>query len=139
MGGEPAQRRRLRASQLAAGVGLCLALSASAVCAAGRAPVWAQLTVDQQTVLRPLQPEWDRLPEVQRQRLLTAAKRYPRMSPQQQQRFSQRLPGWTKLTLEQRNLARKRYAQYASLPRERQLEILKRWHEEHPEEPNPAP
>ena len=72
MGGEPAQRRRLRASQLAAGVGLCLALSASAVCAAGKAPVWAQLTVDQQTVLRPLQPEWDRLPEVQRQRLLAA-------------------------------------------------------------------
>src|SRR2546422_11273126 len=104
MGGEPAQRRRLRAGQLAAGVGLCLALSASAVCAAGKAPVWAQLTVDQQTVLRPLQPEWDRLPEVQRQRLLAAAKRHPRMSPQQQQqRFSQRLPGWTKLTLEQRN------------------------------------
>src|SRR2546428_11297452 len=68
MGGEPAQRHRLRARQLAAGVGLCLALSASAVCAAGKARVWAQLTVDQQTVLRPLQPEWDRLPEVQRQR-----------------------------------------------------------------------
>jgi len=139
MGAEPAQRHRLRASQLAAVVGLYLALSASAVCAAGKAPVWAQLTADQQTVLRPLRQEWDRLPELQRQRLLAAAKRYPKMSPPQQHRFSQRLPGWTKLTLEQRNLARKRYAQYASLTKEQQLEILKRWHEEHPEEPNPAP
>src|SRR5207245_4796417 len=88
MGGEPAQRRRLRASQLAAGVGLCLALSASAVCAAAKAPVWAQLTADQKTVLRPLQPEWDRLPQLQRSRLLPAAKRYPRMSAQQPPRFS---------------------------------------------------
>ena len=136
---EPAQRHRLRASQLAAVVGLCLAVSAGAVCAAGKVPVWAQLTADQQIVLRPVRQEWDRLPEFQRQRLLAAVKRYPKMSPQQQQRFSQRLPGWTKLTLAQRNLARKRYAQYASLPKEQQLEILKRWHEEHPEEPSPAP
>jgi len=114
-------------------------VSAGAVCAAGKVPVWAQLTADQQIVLRPVRQEWDRLPEFQRQRLLAAVKRYPKMSPQQQQRFSQRLPGWTKLTLAQRNLARKRYAQYASLPKEQQLEILKRWQEGHPEEPSRAP
>jgi hypothetical protein len=111
---------------------LGLALAASLPAAAQPAPVWAQLTADQQEVLRALQPRWDQLPEFQRARLLGAAKRYASLSPQQQRRFSKRLATWASLTPAQRNQARAAYRSYSRMSKDEQLGVRKRWFAQHP-------
>lgn len=110
---------------------LALALAMTSAWAQSR-PVWAQLTSDQQAVLRPLQPRWDSLPELQRVRLRDAANRYATLSMEQQRRFSQRLTQWASLTLEQRNQARDLYRQFAHMPKAEQERIRERWFAEHP-------
>ena len=96
------------------------------------APHWAQLTADQQIVLRPLQPRWNQLPDYQRERLAGAAKRYPAMSAEQKRRFSERLAVWASLTLEERNQARAAYSNFAHMPKADQQRLKKSWFELHP-------
>ena len=90
-------------------------------------PTWAQLSPDQQNLLRPLEHEWDELSGPERKHLLTAAKRFPTMSKQKQERYASRLLQWSKMTIEQRNQARKRYAEYSRVQKEAQLEIENKW------------
>ena len=55
-------------------------------------PSWSQLSPEQQKILAPIEKEWIELPDDQRQRLIAAAKRYPKMTAAEQERFTKRLP-----------------------------------------------
>lgn len=114
-------------------ISLCLILlyfnAAEGAQTSAKQPTWAQISSEQQKILAPLAGEWDRLPDYQRQRILVAAKLYPKMTPEHQRRFSSRLREWSELTLEQRNLARSRFREFQSLPPKSQAEIKKRWQE----------
>lgn len=112
---------------------LVLAFPVATAIAGASAPVWAQLTVDQQAALRPLQQRWDRLPEYQRTRLLGAAKHYPALSPSQQRRFSQRLTTWASMSLEQRNQARSVYREYQHMPEAERARVGELWRKQHPD------
>ena len=100
--------------------------------AAAQSPTWAQLTVDEQTVLRPLQPYWETLPDYQRVRLLGAAKRYPAMSAEQRRRFSERLTKWASLTPEQREQARAAYREYSRMSTAERQKLTSGWFRLHP-------
>ncbi len=111
----------------------CMLASAGAAVRAQDGPVWAQLTSDQQTALRPLQARWNRLPDYQRTRLLGAAKRYAALTPAQQQRFTQRLDRWSALSLPERERARLAYKEYARLSDAERRQIRERWLKAYPE------
>lgn len=99
----------------------CLTLASGSVVASATstvpaAPGWQQLTLEQQTILQPVQSRWPRMSDVQRNRLLAVAAKYPGLSPQAQQRFRKRLTVWSALTRQQRDLARRNYLRLKKLP-----------------------
>jgi hypothetical protein len=61
----------------------------------------------------------------------------------QQERFSARLQQWSRLTLEERDLARKHFQEWRALSPSQRLEIEHRWHQwavaNHVQEPIEAP
>ena len=77
---------------------------------------WKTLTPLQQEALAPIAPEWNKLPQKQRKRLLATAKSYQKLSPDQKQRFQTRLAEWVKLSQEQRNKARETHKAFSKLP-----------------------
>ena len=81
----------------------------------------------------PLANTWDHLSRYKRRSLLESAKLYPKMTKQQQKRFSTRIVQWTKLTMQQRKILRKRYAQLAALPKDKQQELQQQWLQQHAE------
>ena len=66
----------------------------SSPCSAA-APSWRSLTPTQREALAPMDGQWDILPEIQRKRLLETAKHYPKMTPEQKQRYHDRLEKWS--------------------------------------------
>ena len=80
-----------------------------------------------------------------RQGILATVKHYPKMKPEEQQRYSERLVDWAKMSAEQRNAARERYKKLRSLPPEHREQIKRNWTEQHPpakaqlDEANPIP
>lgn len=73
------------------------------------ASTWQSLSVSQQQALQPLAQQWAQLPEKQQHSLLHVANRYPTLSPTEKQRFQKNLIAWSKLTPEQRKIAREKY------------------------------
>ena len=105
---------------------LCLGLSVAQAHTARSNPTWAQLTPEQQQILAPIQGEWDKLDAVRKRKLLGIAQRYPKMTPQEQERFQERMPEWVvTLTPEQRRTAREKYKEWES---EREA-MRKKWDE----------
>jgi hypothetical protein len=92
---------------------------------------WAQLTADQQAALEPLKGRWEQLHQLQRERLIAAARHYPSMSTNQKLRFHQRLTSWSHLTFEQRDAARSAYRTYARLSPTQQEAVKRQWLKEH--------
>jgi hypothetical protein len=80
--------------------------------AAEQLSTWQQLEPSQQIALKPLQSQWNTLPSKLQNHLLVASNGYAKLTPVQQQRFQVRLEKWSKLTPEQRKLARKKYLAY---------------------------
>lgn len=70
------------------------------------APSWAQLTVAQQTALRPLARDWAQIDDVRRQKWLEIAARFDRMSPAEQARVQERMRDWAEMSPTQRGQAR---------------------------------
>lgn len=85
-------------------------------------PTWAELSPVNQRILTPLQPLWDRLPEINRRKWLKIADRYPKLSPGDQARLQSRMAEWVKMTPQQRRLARENYQITRSLPAEKKAE-----------------
>ncbi len=112
---------------------VCTLLSAPLIVRADDAPVWAQLTAEQQTALRPLQASWNRLPDYQRMRRVGAANRYAALTPAQQARFTSRLSRWSAPTLPEREHARRAYKQYTRLSDAERAQLREQYMKQHPE------
>ena len=109
---------------------LLLALAPAIPAGAAEDPTslsWSNLSDQQQEILAPLRADWNQLPDYQRRRLLGAVERYPTLAPDQQQRFSARLLKWSRLSLEQRNVARDLYRKIQELSPAQRSAIVQRW------------
>lgn len=84
---------------------------------------WAQLTPAQQEALHPLSAQWDTLPTKLQKNLLYAAKRYPKLTPEQKQRFQNKLEKWSKLTPEQRKRAREKFQAFSKVPKAQREQV----------------
>ena len=103
---------------------------AEAAAPAKKGPVWAELTADQQQVLEPLKPEWDKMDRQPRVKWLGIAKRYPAMTAKEQRRIQTRMQRWAKLTPEQREVARNNYRKnVGALPPDKKKELQAQWEE----------
>jgi hypothetical protein len=123
---------------------IALCLSASAALAQPRKqsavrPSWAELTAEQQRVLDPLKADWDSLDRDRKMKWVGIAKRYPKLSVQEQERIQRRMQLWTKLTPEQRRQARETYKQLAKQPPQKQKGLRERWAEYQREQARPSP
>ena len=78
-------------------------------------PVWAELTVQQQTALRPLSPGWDTINEAQKRKWLEISKGYPSLTPEGQSILHSRMTGWVGLSAQQRAQARLNFAETKEL------------------------
>ncbi|MBI3374453.1 MAG: DUF3106 domain-containing protein [Betaproteobacteria bacterium] len=95
-----------------------------------KAPVWAELTAEQQQVLDPLKGEWDKMDRPRRIKWVGIAKRYPGMNPTGQRRVQTRMQNWAKLTPEQRSVARNSYRNtIVRLPPELKKDLRAHWQE----------
>ena len=90
--------------------------SLAAGAATTQTQTWQMLTPAQQTVLAPVKDKWAGMSATQRARLLAVSAKYPKLKPEQQKRFLQRLTAWSSLTQAQRDLARKNYQKIKQLP-----------------------
>ena len=88
-------------------------------------PAWAELTAEQQMILAPLKADWDSLERERRQKWVAIAKRYPRMSAKEQERFTRRMQAWAKLTPDQQRQARENYKQLAKRPHDTHHKALR--------------
>ncbi len=108
---------------------LLLSFISPAFAAATKAPTWAELTPAQKEILAPLEPEWNGMEAPRRKKWLGVAERYPKMTPEQQQRVQSRMQEWHKLTPEQRAQAREKFKYMERLPPEKQQEIKRKWNQ----------
>lgn len=81
-------------------------------------PVWAELTVQQQTALRPLAPGWDTISEAQKRKWLEISKGYPSLTPEGQSIMHSRMTEWVGLSAQQRAQARLNFATTKELSKE---------------------
>lgn len=117
-----------------------LLLGATSSIAAGPGPAWKDLTAEQQRILAPLQDDWPRIEPDRRVKWIDIARRYPTMTPQQQERLQSRMKKWASLSQEERTEVRKRYKKLQNLPPEKRAEIHRKWaeYESLPEEEKKA-
>jgi hypothetical protein len=93
-------------------------------------PTWAELAPQQQEVLAPLKPEWDKLDRDRRLKWIGIAKRYPKMKPEEQAKMQRRMHDWASLTPEQRRQARENYKNMiAKTPPEKRRKLREQWAE----------
>jgi hypothetical protein len=116
---------RLRAVVLSA----ILLLATVPAVAAGTGPAWKSLTAEQQRILAPLQDDWSHIEADRRLKWIDIAKRYPTMTPQQQERLQSRMKKWASLSHEERTEVRKRYKKLQKMPPEQRAEIQRKWQE----------
>ena len=74
-------------------------------------PNWANLTLQQQAVLRPLAGQWSSLEPSSKDKWINVASRYPQLTPQEQARVQDRMTQWAKLPPKARGEARLRFQQ----------------------------
>jgi hypothetical protein len=94
-----------------------------------RGPEWGQLTPDQQKILAPLAQDWPNFEGPRRTKWVEIAKRYPKMTPQEQQRLQSRMKQWASMTPEQHAQVRERYKKLKAMPPEKREAIQRKWHE----------
>ncbi|MBU3694413.1 MAG: DUF3106 domain-containing protein [Rhodocyclaceae bacterium] len=95
-------------------------------------PAWTGLSPGDQTILRPVEKQWDELPGHTRARLLRLARRYQDLNPEQQTRVRERLADWARLTPEQREQARRNFETLQRLTPDQQERVRRRWLEQAP-------
>jgi hypothetical protein len=110
--------------------GLLFLLSVDALCESEFSkPRWSELKPQQQKILEPLAGSWDTMDSTRKKKWLGVAKRYPKMTAQEQQRIQSQMQNWNSLTSEQRRQARERYKKMEQLPAQKRQEIKQRWYE----------
>ncbi len=88
---------------------------------------WNELSATQKQALAPLSADWETLERQRKLKWLEVANRYPGMKPEEQQRSQERMREWTRLTPEQRRVARDTYARVQTLPPEKRAELLEKY------------
>ena len=92
-------------------------------------PKWGELSPQQREILAPLSLEWDKLESFRRKKWLGITRRYPSLSPEEQQRMQRRMQAWVKLTPEERTQAREQFKNLKQAPPELQQAIKQKWQE----------
>ncbi|HEY0065026.1 MAG TPA: DUF3106 domain-containing protein [Telluria sp.] len=72
-------------------------------------PLWKELSAPQRLALDPLKLEWDRLDTARKAKWIDIANRYSSMKPDEQLRVQERMRAWTRLSPEERRVARENY------------------------------
>jgi Protein of unknown function (DUF3106) len=72
-------------------------------------PLWADLTNAQRQVLEPFESQWNGLPATEKRAWADIARRFPKMSADEQARVQKRIAEWAGLSPAQRQLARANY------------------------------
>jgi hypothetical protein len=113
---------------LAVALWLCLLVPAHVLAESGE-PAWVRLNSQQKQVLSPLAQNWDGMDAAGKKKWLSIAKRYPNMSPLEQQRIQSQMREWAALTSDQRNKVREKYKNIKQLPPEEHQKIKHKWRE----------
>lgn len=92
-------------------------------------PNWGELDAGQKNILAPLAADWDGMESFRRKKWLGIAKRYPTMTPEQQQRVREQMRPWASLSPEERNAARERFKKQHKAPPEQRAEKRQKWEE----------
>jgi Protein of unknown function (DUF3106) len=79
---------------------------------------WSRLTSAEHLALAPFAAQWDSFSDERKRKWLKIASRYPKMSPDAQKRLHDRMTEWTRMTPDQRRVARENYQVSKELPRE---------------------
>ncbi len=82
---------------------------------------WNQLNPLQQTVLAPLENDWQTLSNDRKTKWLRVANRYPYMTAPEQERLQGRMADWAKLPQKDRRLARDNYLTSLQIPAEQKV------------------
>lgn len=77
---------------------------------------WRQLTANQKKVLQPLAQHWAMLDDTGRDKWISVANRFDKLSPTEQQRVQERMTQWAKMPAQERGEARLRFQQSRQLP-----------------------
>lgn len=112
---------------------LVAACSVSAPGVAGplvlHSPAWSELSPGDRQILAPLASDWNQWDLQRKQKWLGIAKRYPSLTPTEQQRVQQQMHAWAQLTPAERQAAREQYKSMKQLPPERREEVRQKWQE----------
>lgn len=92
--------------------------------AAPQEPRWSDLTPAQHESLRPLENEWGTIDSRHKEMWLGVASRFPKLSPEGQDRVQQRMAAWAWMTPRQRSDARLNYEEAKRMPLQNRR---KRW------------
>ncbi|BEI37476.1 DUF3106 domain-containing protein [Polynucleobacter sp. HIN7] len=79
---------------------------------------WNQLNPLQQTVLAPLESDWETLSNDRKTKWIRVANRYPYMTSPEQERLQGRMADWAKLPQKDRRIARDNYLTSLQIPAE---------------------
>ena len=82
---------------------------------------------EERMILEQLAKYWDRMDPVKKQKWIGITKRYPTMTPLEQQRIQKDILDLDSLTPKQKKEARKIYQQIKNMPLEKKLKIKKKW------------
>lgn len=90
-------------------------------------PSWKEITPAQQQVLSPLAGEWNGLDATGKQKWLEVATRFPRMTPDDQQRVRARMVEWVHMTPQQRSTARLVFQENRDVSREQRQALWQQY------------
>ncbi|MFM0552760.1 DUF3106 domain-containing protein [Paraburkholderia sediminicola] len=79
---------------------------------------WSRLTSAEHIALAPFEAQWDSFSDERKRKWIKIASRYPKMSADAQKRLHERMTEWTRMTPDQRRVARENYQVSKELPRE---------------------
>jgi Protein of unknown function (DUF3106) len=94
---------------------LALMIGASAACAQTD---WSRLSLQQRSVLAPLERDWSRTTPAQQQKWIEVANRYHSLPPDEQARMQQRMSDWSRLPPQDRARARLNFQESRQVGRE---------------------
>jgi hypothetical protein len=79
---------------------------------------WSRLSAAEHVALAPFAAQWDGFSDERKRKWLKIASRYSKMSVDAQKRLHDRMTEWTRMTPDQRKVARENYQVSKELPRE---------------------
>lgn len=82
---------------------------------------WNELSVAEQTALKPLAGKWNGIGEAQQRKWLAVSKNFASMPPAEQARLHSRMSEWVALSPTQRTQARLNFAETNKLPKDEKL------------------